>query len=119
MAFTVFYVFRDEDRTRIDVGGDVLGLGVEFPSGWCVVDWNRDAFPEDDDNDEAISGRFVLVVVDDGGELTPVTAEWPRSSKSQTAVSDKRRESEAKRRFPPAGRTEKTRSVAVFFRDMR
>lgn len=48
MSFTAFYVFRDEDRTRIDVDGDVLGWGVEFPSGECYVDWNRDAFPEDD-----------------------------------------------------------------------
>jgi hypothetical protein len=48
MAFLVFYVFRDEDRTRIDVDDDVLGWGVEFPSGECYVDWNRDAFPEED-----------------------------------------------------------------------
>jgi len=115
MSFTVFYVFRDEDRTRIDVDGDVLGWGVEFPSGECYVEWNRDAFPEDDrlehdhvsiygsirdveqgtggkvsiaeeidrvpdeswpgDDGEAISDRFVLAVVDDDGELTPVMNE--------------------------------------------
>ncbi|MBV0903925.1 hypothetical protein [Haloarcula salina] len=48
MTFTVFRVFRDEDRTRIDVDGEVLGWGVEFPSGLCVVDWNRMVFDEDD-----------------------------------------------------------------------
>jgi hypothetical protein len=58
MTFTAFYVFRDEDRTRIDVDGDVLGWGVEFPSGWCVVDWNRDAFPEDDRLDHSHLSQY-------------------------------------------------------------
>jgi len=48
VSFLAFRVFRDEDRTRIDVDGDVLGWGVEFPSGECYVEWNLEAFPEDD-----------------------------------------------------------------------
>ena len=43
----IYRVLRT-DETRIDVDEDVLGWGVEFPSGLCVVDWNREAFPEDD-----------------------------------------------------------------------
>lgn len=42
-----FKVYRS-DETRLDVDGDVLGWGVEFPSGLCVVDWNRFVFDEDD-----------------------------------------------------------------------
>ena len=45
--FRIFRVFR-ADETRIDVNGDVLGWGVEFPSGLCVVDWNRMVFDESD-----------------------------------------------------------------------
>lgn len=115
MTFTAFYVFRDEDRTRIDVDGDVLGWGVEFPSGECYVDWNREAFDEEDrldhphvskygsirdveqgtggkvsiaeeidrvpdeswpgDDDETLTGRITLAVIDDDGELTPVMPE--------------------------------------------
>lgn len=40
-----FRVVRHEDRTRVDTDGDVLGWGVEFPSGACHVDWNREAYP--------------------------------------------------------------------------
>ena len=47
MTFVVFRVFRSDD-TRIDVDGDVLGWGVQFPSGLCVVDWNRMVFDESD-----------------------------------------------------------------------
>jgi len=45
--FRVFRVFRSED-TRIDVDGEVLGWGVQFPSGECYVDWNRLIFDESD-----------------------------------------------------------------------
>jgi hypothetical protein len=43
-----FRVLRDEDRTRIDVDGEVLGWGVQFPSGACHVDWNRQVYPPED-----------------------------------------------------------------------
>lgn len=48
MTFHRFVVFRDDEETRIDVDGDVLGWGVEFPEGGCYVAWNRDVFPEED-----------------------------------------------------------------------
>jgi hypothetical protein len=44
----VFRVVRDDQRTRVDTDGDVLGWGVEFPSGACHVDWNRMAYPPED-----------------------------------------------------------------------
>lgn len=44
----VFRVVRDDDRTRVDTDGDVLGWGVEFPCGYCFVDWNREAYPPED-----------------------------------------------------------------------
>jgi hypothetical protein len=47
MTFQTFRVFRDTDRTRIDVDEDLLGWGVEFPEGGVFVAWNRDAFPEE------------------------------------------------------------------------
>jgi len=47
VTFVVFRVFRSDD-TRIDVDGDVLGWGVQFPSGECYVDWNRQVFPPED-----------------------------------------------------------------------
>jgi hypothetical protein len=40
-----FRVVRDDGRTRVDTDGDVLGWGVVFPSGLCIVDWNREAYP--------------------------------------------------------------------------
>lgn len=43
----LFRVVRDEERTRVDTVDDVLGWGIEFPCGACHVDWNRDAYPEE------------------------------------------------------------------------
>jgi hypothetical protein len=48
VTFRTFRVYRDEDRTRIDVDDDLLGWGVAFPEGGVYVAWNRKAFPEDD-----------------------------------------------------------------------
>lgn len=43
-----FRVLFDEDRTRIDIDRDaIMGWGVQFPSGMCYVDWNREAYPEE------------------------------------------------------------------------
>lgn len=43
-----FYVYRDEDRTRIEGTEDLLGWGARFPSGACYVDWRLEAFDPDD-----------------------------------------------------------------------
>lgn len=34
------------DETDLDVIDDLLGRGVQFPSGRCVVSWHLAAFPE-------------------------------------------------------------------------
>lgn len=47
MSLTLFRVYPG-DRTRLEVDDDVLGWGVAFPSGLCIVDWNRQVFDEDD-----------------------------------------------------------------------
>jgi hypothetical protein len=36
------------EHTRIETEGNVLAWGVQFPSGWCYVDWNRDVFDAKD-----------------------------------------------------------------------
>lgn len=36
------------DRTRIDIDDDLMGRGVQFPSGLIVMEWYRDAYPESD-----------------------------------------------------------------------
>lgn len=54
VSLIVFQVLFDPDRTRIDIGeGAVMGWGVQFPSGDCIVDWNREAYPEEDRLDHA------------------------------------------------------------------
>lgn len=45
---TVFRVLSDEERTRLEVTEDLLGVGVQFPSGWCMVDWNLEAYERED-----------------------------------------------------------------------
>lgn len=47
MTFYRFRVWRDEDRTRLDTEDGLLGWGVQFPTGRCVVEWRREAFPEE------------------------------------------------------------------------
>lgn len=41
----LFRVVSDDDRTRIDTDGDVLGWGIRFPNDYCYLLWNREAFP--------------------------------------------------------------------------
>lgn len=41
----VFFVRRD-DGLREDTNQDVLGWGVQFPSGLCVLDWNIGLWPK-------------------------------------------------------------------------
>ena len=47
---TQIYVFRvvRSDQTRLETIDQVLGWGVEFPSGICVVDWHLEAYPPED-----------------------------------------------------------------------
>lgn len=45
-TITMFRVVRSE-RTRIEVNERVLGWGVQFPSNECYVDWNREAYDEE------------------------------------------------------------------------
>lgn len=45
---TLFRVVRDEDRTRVETEQSVLGWGVQFRSGHCYIDWNRNAYSEED-----------------------------------------------------------------------
>lgn len=47
-TITVFRVVRDEERTRVETDDDVLGWGVDFPSGEIIVDWNLEAYPPED-----------------------------------------------------------------------
>ena len=75
-SFQTFRVCRDSDRTRIDVDDDLLGWGVRFPSGTCYVEWNRDAFPEDDrlDHDHVSQyGSLADVEQGTGGIVTAVS----------------------------------------------
>lgn len=44
----LFRVMFDEERTRVETDHDVMGWGVQFPSGLCYVDWNRQAYPPED-----------------------------------------------------------------------
>jgi hypothetical protein len=53
-----FRVYRDTDRTRIDVDDDLLGWGVRFPSGACYVEWRRASFPEGDRLDHPHVSRY-------------------------------------------------------------
>lgn len=48
MTLKTFTVNADPERTRVDGVDDLLGWGVQFPSGTCYVEWNRGAFPPDD-----------------------------------------------------------------------
>lgn len=69
---TLFRVWRDEDRTRIDTDHDIMGWGIKFPSGWCYVDWNRQAYPPGDRLDHphvSIYGSFQDVEQGTGGNV--------------------------------------------------
>jgi len=76
-SLTVFRVVRDDDRTRVDTNGRVLGWGVEFPSGACHVDWNRGAYPPKDRLDHPhISqyGSFTDVEQGTGGTVEVISS---------------------------------------------
>lgn len=66
-----FRVLRT-DATRIKTDGALLGWGVEFPCGTCVVDWNRQAFPPEDQLDHphlSQYGSFADVEQGTGGKI--------------------------------------------------
>lgn len=68
----LFKVKRDEERTRVDVEDDLLGAGIQFPSGECYVWWNRDAYPEEDRLDHphvSQYGSFADVEQGTGGSI--------------------------------------------------
>jgi len=77
----LFRVVRDEERTRVETDDDLLGHGVEFPCGRCYVEWNRDAYSEEDRLENphiSIYGSFADVEQGTGGNveviLTDMTA---------------------------------------------
>jgi len=48
-ALRLLRVCFESERTRVDIDGWLMGFGVQFyPSGRCVLHWNRDAYPEKD-----------------------------------------------------------------------
>lgn len=72
--FRRFHVYRDGDRTRVDVDDDLLGWGCQFPSGELIVDWHRDAYPEEDRLEEPHFSRYGTV--DDVEQGTGGTVEF-------------------------------------------
>jgi len=70
---TVFAVFFDEDRTRVDTDADLMGWGVQFPSDTCYVGWNLEAYPPEDrlDNEHVSQyGSLDDVEQGTGGNVT-------------------------------------------------
>jgi len=68
----LFRVLFNENRTRIETEHDVMGWGIRFPSGWCYVDWNREAYgPEDrlDHPHVSVYGSFGDVEQGTGGDV--------------------------------------------------
>ncbi|MWG36945.1 hypothetical protein [Halomarina oriensis] len=71
----LFRVLRDEDRTRVETRDDVMGWGVQFPTGQCYVDWYREAYaPEDrlDNPHVSIYGSLSDVEQGTGGTVQPL-----------------------------------------------
>jgi len=74
--YRVFRVWPSED-TRLDVEDDVLGWGVQFPSGECYVEWNRMVFDEDDQLEHPHVSRYGSlndVEQGTGGTITEIQA---------------------------------------------
>jgi hypothetical protein len=68
----LFRVLFNEDRTRIETEHDVMGWGIRFPSGWCYVDWNREAYAPEDRLDHphvSVYGSFCDVEQGTGGDV--------------------------------------------------
>lgn len=55
--FRRFWVYRT-GQTRLETKDDLLGWGCEFPRGLCVVDWNLNAFPEENRLDHDHQSRY-------------------------------------------------------------
>jgi len=49
-AADVFRVVQTED-SELDLAGDVMGIGVDFPNAGVYVDWRIEAWPEDEQLD--------------------------------------------------------------------
>lgn len=66
-----FLVEASED-TRIEVEGNVIGWGVQFPSGQCYVEWDNSVFPEENRLDHphtSIYGSIPDVEQGTGGKV--------------------------------------------------
>lgn len=57
-SLVVFRARRSVDDVGPDSDGPVLAWGVQFPNGWCFLDWNRDRFPEPERYDEPHVSMF-------------------------------------------------------------
>ena len=71
----LFRVVFDPDRTRVETDHDVMGWGIQFPSGACYVDWNREAYAPEDRLDHphvSIYGSFADVEQGTGGEVETI-----------------------------------------------
>jgi len=56
--FTLFAVYFDEDRTRVDTDGDLMGAGFQLPTGTCYVWWHLEAYPPEDRLDHEHVSRY-------------------------------------------------------------
>ena len=93
MTLRLFRVYRT-DETRLDTDGDVLGWGVQFPSGHCYIDWHLEIFPEEDRLDAAhVSqyGTLADVAQGSGGEVV-IEAEFPEWGPGDAGTSDRAEE---------------------------
>lgn len=91
--FRLFEVYRT-DETRIETLGALLGWGCQFPSGTCIVEWNLEAFPEDDRLDNEHTSRYGSIADVEqgtGGQVEFVEADVgfdPEKSRLDTAPGD-------------------------------
>lgn len=44
----ILRVESNEDRTRVETKDSLLGRGVQFPSGFIVMEWRRESYPPAD-----------------------------------------------------------------------
>jgi hypothetical protein len=57
----IFDVFRDNESTEKEQAVEdeaLVARGVRFPSGRLVVEWNREAFAEDEQSEGAIQTHY-------------------------------------------------------------
>ncbi|GGO03537.1 hypothetical protein [Haloarcula pellucida] len=74
-AVDVFRIVQSED-SEMDLDGDLMGIGVDFPNAGVYVDWRIDAWPDDEQLDEPHVSDYGTI--DDleqatGGVVEPLT----------------------------------------------